>query len=166
MWYLRDKMSVNQPATTTRRLSAALAESSSSSSHIFMSPERHDWAYYHSNPSSRKSSPVSSRRASLQTCHQHHCDILSKDYNSVTQLRLSNQRRSSATSLLDLKNNFFKSSAKVMHHHLQPLDVTLIAKVKLIKNFGFSFPRARFDEFWLSQANSSTLKLLHFLSFV
>ena len=73
---------------------------------------------------------------------------------------LSNQRRSSATSLLDLKNNFFKS-AKVMHHHLQPLDVTLIAKVKLIKNFGFSFPLSA-DEFWLfsshasSKANSSS----------
>ena len=90
MWYLRDKMSVKQPAPTTRRLSAALAESasssantSSSSSHIFMSPERQDWAYYHSTPSSRMSSPVSSRRGSLHHIHQQY-DLLSNRRASLT----------------------------------------------------------------------------------
>ena len=90
MWYLRDKMSVKQPAPTTRRLSAALAESasssantSSSSSHIFMSPERQDWAYYHSTPSSKMSSPVSSRRGSLHHIHQQY-DLLSNRRASLT----------------------------------------------------------------------------------
>ena len=90
MWYLRDKMSVKQPVPTTRRLSAALAESASSSantgsssSHIFMSPERQDWAYYHSTPSSRMSSPVSSRRGSLNHIHQQY-DFLSNRRASLT----------------------------------------------------------------------------------
>lgn len=72
------------------------------------------------------SSPVSSRRGSLNHIHQQY-DFLSNRRASLTTTTTNNQRRLSATSLLDLKNNFFKS-AKVMHHQLQPLDVTLIAK--------------------------------------
>ena len=223
MWYLRDKMSVKQPAPTTRRLSArtlveessANTSSSSSSSHIFMSPERQDWAYYHSTPSSRISSPVSSRRGSLiqpqhsvwkslqkVSFHKAGQKVLPDDAWEIGQkkpilkMRLTRQfsntvqkcndlshrrtslthaaakfespplilkhRRSSATSLLDLSTNFFKS-AKVMQNPIQPLDVNVIAKVsvvlKLIKNFGFSFPD---DDLTLSSELQCS-KLLHFL---